>query len=511
MPDDLEKSLGAVAQGGGVLLFGTIMSVLFAVLNQSLLGRFLGVENYGLFYLAFTIVTALLPFVTLGLGGSLPRFLPFHFGRDEKDVVRSAIRFSQVFVFFVGILFCVVVFLFSEEISTNIFHNYKLAIVLKYFSIGIPLLALSNILEAVIRSFKAAKFRVAVFDIGIWTVRLTFFVLFIAFGFALIGAIVSYLIALIFLIFVSLFFIRKKLFPDQLKYKTIPIAYKLFSFTWPITLTSIIQILYLKTDVLFLGYYLTSADIGIYVASLVIAQYVSLVASPFAYMFLPVVSELFGKGKLDAVESLFKSASKWIFMIVVPIFVYLLLFPKEIITLLYGGGKYSEGYMCLIILATGMSMDTFTGMTGGTLVGGGHTRFNMATVVIAAAINVSLSIILIPIYGIIGAAISVSISYFACNLSSLLFVYKTTKIHPYNKKYIGIMLSGLIVFIIFYLLKTLVFPILTSSPFFVITGVILLGFYLLLVLGFRCFDKNDMIILRTITKRLRVNGKMFKR
>jgi O-antigen/teichoic acid export membrane protein len=509
MPDDLEKSLETVAKGGGILFFGTILGILLAIINQILLGRILGVENYGLFYLAFTIVTVFLPFTTLGLYGSLPRFLPFHFGRGEKDVARSAIRFSQVLVFFISILFCVVVFFFSEKISTDIFHNGNLTMILKYFAVGIPLLSLSNILEAVIRSFKAVKFKVAVFDIGIWVVRLTFFIPFIVIGYALFGAIISYLIAMIFTIFTSMFFIRKKLFSDQLKYQTIPVAKKLLSFSWPLAFTAIISLFYLKTDVLLLGYYYNSTDVGLYMPALIIAQYVTLFAAPFAYIFLPVVSELFGKADKTTIESLFKSASKWIFMMVLPVFIYLLLFPEEVITLLYGSG-YSEGYLALVILATGVSMNTFTGMTGGILVGGGYTKLNLTVEIIAAITNVSLNIILIPIFGILGAAIGTSASYFTRNIASFVFVYKTTKMHAFNKKYIGIVISGLVTFILFYLLKGFVFPFLASSFFVLLGGVLLLGFYVLLVLAFRCFDKNDIIILRIITKRLKINVKWFR-
>lgn len=509
MSDDLEKSLETVAKGGGILFLGTIIGILLAVVNQILLARILGVDNYGLFYLAFTIVTFFLPFTTLGLYGSLPRFLPFHNGRGENDVTRSTIRFSQILVFFISILIYVIVYLFSENISVNIFHNSNLTPVLKYFSAGIPLLSLSNIFEAIIRSYKAVKFKVVVFDIGIWVVRLFFFVPFIVFGFALFGAIVSYLIAMIFTIFISMFFIRKRLFLDQLKYQTVPVAKRLLSFSWPIAVTGIISLFYLKTDVLLLGYYFNSVDVGLYMPALIIAQYVTLFATPFAYIFLPVVSELFGKAKKVSIESLFKSASKWIFMMVLPVFIYLLLFPKEVIILLYGSG-YSEGYIPLIILAAGISMNTFTGMTGSILVGGGYTKLNLTVEIIASITNVSLNVILIPIFGILGAAIGTSASYFTRNIASLVFVYKTTKMHAFNKKYIRIVISGLVTFIIFYLLKVFVFPLFASQFFVLLAGVLLLGFYSLLVLAFRCFDKNDIIILRIITKRLKINVKWFR-
>jgi O-antigen/teichoic acid export membrane protein len=509
MSNELEKSLETVAKDGGILFLGTILGIVLAMINQIILGRILGVENYGLFYLAFTIVTIFIPITTLGLYGSLPSFLPFHYGGGDKDVTRSAIRVSQVLVFFVSIIFCAIVFFFSEKISTDIFHNGNLTMALKYFTLGIPLLSLSNILEAVVRSFKAAKFKVAVFDLGIWIVRIIVFIPFIVTGYILFGAIISYLISMIFTIFLSIFFIRKKIFSDQKKYQRVSVAKKLLIFSWPIALSGIIGLFLTKTDVLLLGYYFSSKDVGIYTPALIIAQYVTLFATPFAYIFLPVVSELFGKAKKNIIESLFKSASKWIFLMVLPVFIYILLFPKEIISLIYGA-EYSDGYIALIILATGISMNTFTGMTGGILVGGGYTRLNLTVEIIAAITNVSLNIVLIPLYGIVGAAIGTSASFFARNIASLIFVYRVTKIHAFNKKYIGIVFSGLVVFIVFYLFKTLVFTFLTSSLFVLLEGVLLLSFYTILLFIFRCFDKNDEFFLKLITKRLKIPLKIFR-
>lgn len=509
MPDDLEKALGTVAKGGGILFFGTIVGILLAMINSIMLARILGVEDFGLFYLAFSIVSVFIPFSTLGLGGSLPRYLPFHFGRGEKDIVKSAIRFSHMLVLCTSIFFGVILYFFSEKLSTDIFHDSNLTLAVKYFAIGIPLLSSSHILEAVVRSFKATKYKVAIYDIGIWTIRIIVFIPFIMIGYSFFGAIISYLIAIFFTIIVSLFIVRKKLFPDQSKYQTVPIGKKLLSFSWPLAVAGILSLFLTKIVTLLIGFYLTTSDVGIYMPASVIASYVTLFATPVGYIFLPVVSELFGRAKKETIESLFKSASKWIFMMIMPVFIYILLFPKEVIALLYGG-EYSEGYLCLIILATGISMNVFTGMTGGILVGGGYLKLNLTVEIIASITNVALLVILIPIYGIIGAAIGTSASFFIRNIAQTVFVYKTTKMHAFNKKYVGIIFSGLIVFIVFYLYKALVFPFLSSAFFVILTGILLLGLYTILILIFRCLDKNDVFILKIIMKRLRLNGKMFR-
>jgi O-antigen/teichoic acid export membrane protein len=502
MTDNLEESLGTVATGGSILIIGIIIGIVFGILTQILLGRYLGVESYGLYYLALTLVTAFVPFSTIGLAGSLPRFLPYHFSRDEKDIVKSAIRFSELFVLILSVSFGIIIYVFAEKISVDFFHNSDLTIILKYFAIGLPLFSLSNVFEGVVRAFKGAKYKVAIFDIEIWVVRIIIFVVFLLIGYTMFGAIISLLVALFFTIFSSVYVLRNRFFPDYSKYKIVPVVKNLLIFSWPITFTSIILLFISKIDVILLGYFFNSIEVGIYVPALIIASYVTMLATPFSYMFLPVVTELFGKKKFVVIESLFQSTLKWIILMVLPVFIYIILFPEEVITLLYGV-DYSEGYLALTILAAGITINVIAGMTGGILVGVGQTKLNLLLEIIAAIIFVSFDLVLIPIYGVIGAAIGFFACCFARTIISLFLVYKTTKIYAFNRSYYKIIFSGLITLFIGFILKTNIFPLFVSTITLFFIALFIMGLYFVLIWISRCLDKNDLLILKLIIKKVR--------
>lgn len=501
MTNDLEESLKTVAKGAGIIFVGMIIGNLLGMLNQVVLGRFLGVEFYGQFNLALSLITIAATFSIFGLSGALARFIPFHWEKGERDVVKSTIRFSVEFILCTSISIGVIFLIFSEWLSTNIFHENNLNLVLRYLSIGLPLIALLSILHAVMRGFKAVKYNLIIYDVGMKLVRFIAFLPFILIGYVLSGAIIAYFVAMIFTIFTSFFIINKKLFPDHLDYNYISIGKKLLSFSWPLALTGITFLFISQTDIILLGYYLTSKDIGIYMPAIVIAQFLNFIGASFGYIFLPVISEFFAKGKTHVIESLFKSASKWMFLIALPVFLYILLFSKEIITLLYGS-EYSKGFLALVIIAFGISMNVFTGLTGNILVGSGHTKLNLVCEVIAAITNVSLNIILIPMYGIIGAAIGTSASYFIRNFVSLAFVYKTNKIHPYKKNYVKIVISGSFALIVVYLIKNQIYPFFAWWVVPILLGVVLLSIYSIAILLSQCLDKNDYFILKAIWKKL---------
>lgn len=394
----------------------------------------------------------------------------------------------------------IILYILSGYLSVYIFRENNLDVVLKYFLIGIPFFSLVLIMGAIIRGFKAVKYKVIINDIGMNLIKIIIFILFIWIGYRLFGAIAAYISATIIVIFLLMIIFRKKLFPDYSKYRNVPIAKNLLTFSWPLALTGVTFILATKTDIIFIGLYLTSKDIGLYSSALVIASSLVFIGTAFEYIFLPVVSELFAEKKLSDLKILFKSASKWMFMSILIILLYIILFPKEIITLIYGV-EYSEGFLALIILAFGISMNAFTGLTGNILIGGGHTRLNLITIVIGAIVNISLDILLIPIYGFIGAAIAISAANSASNIFSLLFVYKTSKMHPYNMAYVKMILISIVIFFIIYLSKIYIIGYLYWLILMILLGVLMLFLFIGFLLITHVLDENDKFILSTIEKK----------
>lgn len=513
MTQELDESLITVAKGASIVFIGMIIGNILGIINQILLGRFLGVVNYGLFSISYSLVTLASILAVFGLMPALPRFIPYHLEKNERDVVKSSIRFSALFVLFTSIVIGIIVFYFSDRIATEIFHDARLGILLKIFFIGLPLLSLNNIFQATFQGFKAVKYQVILNDITLRLIKITIFIIFIIVGYVLYGAIASLLIATFIITIISYVLFQKKIFSDSNQIKKVPIAKSLLSFAWPLSLTGLTFLFITKTDVILLGYYHSPSEVGIYTPALVIALFLSVIGFSFGYIFLPVVSGLFAKRKHQEIKSLFKSSSKWMFLLVFPLLLFILLYPREIITQLYGP-EYATGYFALSILAFGISSNMLTGMTGSILIAGGKPTYNLTCEIIAAVTNLSLNLALIPAYGISGAAIGTCTSFFARNVASLFFVYKSQKIHPYNYKYLRIIACGVVVFLIFYYIKKEIYLNITSLLPLSIMGICLLFVYFLMIIFSRALDRNDFFILNIIYKRsgvkIRFIEKLFK-
>lgn len=495
---DLDASLTSVAKGATVVFGGLIAGNILGMVNQIILGRFLGPENYGLFNLSMSVVMIGGTLCVFGFFGSLPRIIPFHLKKNERIVVRSVIDFTVIFSFSLGALFAVVTYLLSDRIAVSVFHDPKLAPALKVFSLAIPLQGLHQVAQGAIRGFKAAKYEAIVFAIGSRIVTISVFLFSIFLIQRLYGAIIAFNMGVLVTTVVAFWLIRKRIFTDYRTHRRVPVARSVLSFTWPLALTGITFLFVSKTDKVMLGYFLSSEDVGIYTPAVLIASLLEFFNSAFKYRFLPTASEFFSRNDMSGLKPLFKSTSKWSFFVVYPVFLFILVFPKEILTLLYGG-EYARGYLALIVLSLGIAVNDFSGTSANILVAGGRTKLNLCCEIVAAVTNIVLNVLLIPLYGIVGAAIATGTSYVARNIASLSFVYRCHRMLPYTKKYMNIGLSGVAAIVVIYVMKL-------YSPFswwltMFILGLLFVAIYLVATLVFRSFDRNDLVVLEAIERR----------
>lgn len=88
------------------------------------------------------------------------------------------------------------------------------------------------------------------------------------------------------------------------------------------------------------------------------------------------------------------------------------------------GKDFSSLGNILRIMAAGRYVNVLTGSVGSLLIMTGHEREQRLAVLISAVMSVILSLILIPLLGLLGAAISYAIALAAQNLLSVYFVKK---------------------------------------------------------------------------------------
>ncbi|MBU7013621.1 MAG: flippase [Theionarchaea archaeon] len=161
----------------------------------------------------------------------------------------------------------------------------------------------------------------------------------------------------------------------------------------------------LNTDILILARFATSEQVGVYGMASPTARLIFGFSTALSALLIPRVSELTFKG-IDPKKSVRRSLEICT-LVTVPVAVVMGAFSKEILYVLFGN---FDGYLGLQILSLGMLFYSVFFVGYSALQGIGHPERSMLIGVGSALVNGIVCFVLIPRAGLIGAALSTTLS-----------------------------------------------------------------------------------------------------
>jgi O-antigen/teichoic acid export membrane protein len=306
-----EKSLINIAKGAGIIFSAEVIGVFLGIVNQFLLGRILGPENFGLFNLGITVIAFLLPFAALGLFSSIRQFVPHYLGINRNDKVKGGVYFVIYFSFLLGIFLSIFLYLVAGFIAIDIFHNADFEIVIKTLSIAFPFYVFYYACTNITQAFKISKYKLYLNTILQKITSIVTFILLVYFGYRLFGAVIAFITSIGLVSIVYGYTIFYKIIPTlESKLRDKHVRLELFSIGWPLFFAGFSYLFIQYTDKTLLGIFTNAINVGIYSASYSIASLALFIFISLSYIFLPTVSELYGKQNLDGIKQIFHSISK---------------------------------------------------------------------------------------------------------------------------------------------------------------------------------------------------------
>jgi len=268
-------------------------------------------------------------------------------------------------------------------------------------------------------------------------------------------------------------------FPDFFKTKakiTKSLKHKLYSFGFPILLTTIGTMLISHSDTLILTYFRPLEEVGLYNVALPLAMALWLAVSSINAVILPMSSEMWARGHKKSLQTGIASLYRYILLALIPASLLLLTFPEIIITLLFAQ-KYAAAADALRILTFGGLLGSLALLNNSVLSGIGKPKIVSKIMSTAVIVNIVLNIGLIPIYGIIGAASATTISYILMFIASLYYIEKVIYVGIPAKFWIKMILNGIIFVSVVQIAKGILdlHPLLEASIAIGVAGIIYLG------------------------------------
>ncbi|MGH8273557.1 MAG: oligosaccharide flippase family protein [Gammaproteobacteria bacterium] len=187
------------------------------------------------------------------------------------------------------------------------------------------------------------------------------------------------------------------------------------------------QIIISQTDILVIGAFLPTREIGIYRAAVQTSMLLLFPTSVASMVFAPYFASLYASERRHQLQKLVTWSSRGALAVALIPGIILIVFNHRVLQLVFGP-EFSAASWVLVLLCIGQLVGAALGPVGMLMNMTGNERKGVPAVVAALLVNVALCLVLVPMLGIEGAAISTVVSYGGYNMFFVWLVHRHTGI-----------------------------------------------------------------------------------
>jgi len=409
----------------GVLLLGSVMTFT----SNILLARIMDVTQYGIYIYILTWINLLSIACKLGIDTSLLRFVPAYNAKEEwglfRGILERSIQYVLITSSIIGVsAFFIVLFLYSRI-------GYISAVTFWIALILLPLLSLTSLRNATLRALK----HVVKASLPASFIRpLIIMLLSSAFYFYsqqqlnAIHVMVFNVSAALIAFTIGTYWLLKTLPNHLYKYSPIYTEKEWLKVSLPLLFMSGMYLVLNQTDIIVIGAFLDAKQVGIYAVATRIVGIVTLGFSAVNTIVAPMISELYSTDKTVQLQKMLTLAARGIFLFTLVASLSIAVFGENILSLF--GKEYINGYSSLLILLIGQVISMLSGAVGFLMTMTGHQRQAARILSFGTVFNITLNLFLVPIFGIVGAAISTATTTALLNFLMLSFVWRRLNFNP---------------------------------------------------------------------------------
>jgi len=389
------------------------------------------------------------------------------------------------------------VFFGADFVGNTIFENPDLVPLIRILSLSILIAPTANVFFDTTVGFNKIFYKTITQRILQNIAQLTVTVSLLLLGFEVVSAAWGWVSGAFLSLILGFYFMEKKIGP--ILFSNVNSKHhrkKILWFSAPLMLSGMIGTILGWADTGLLGYYMTDFEVGLYNTALPTAILILVPHKAIGSLAVTSFSELKERDE-KSVERSLKTATYWIFSLVFPTFLIMLLFSEQVLNLLWGS-QYSQASLALSILALGYLVDAMAGRIGSFLKSKGYTKYILYNNALALTLNLALNVVLIPIYGIIGAAIATACSTALTNLLMVLEGWKKESIISIpSKKLMKVIGVGLIPLMLVAGIDSVLFA---ETPFWFVfpAGILYYSLYVLAFLKVLGLGEEEKNVLRRI-------------
>jgi O-antigen/teichoic acid export membrane protein len=469
---------------------GQGMSRLLGYATQVALARMYGPAQLGFYVLGVTLVQVASILSQFGMDNGVVRYVAHYHAEGDVRRVRGTILQALWVTFALSVALSILLFFGAGFLANRVFDKPFMETVFKAFSVSIPFFTVMSMALWATEGFRTVKYATYVQFVVRPLLNLAFIVVFYLFGVEVLGAVASYILSMAFGAALALYYLRR-IFPRLLDRGVRPKfeSRALFAASGPMSVVNLAQQASPWVTLLVLGVFEPVRAVGVYDVAYRTGALSMLVLLAFTGIFSPMVSSLYSRGLLQDLAYLYKDVSYWAFVGALAFFLTTVLLAQDIMAVF--GAEFVWGWPVIVLVAAAQLFNSSTGPTFRVLAMTGHQKIAMFAILGATAAAVVLNLVLIPVFGIFGAAVATAATTVLASAVTLFFVRRLLDLWPYSARYVKPVIAGLLAAASVYLAK-LILPAYAGLPaLLVFTPLFLAVFLALLVaLGLSSSDRQ---------------------
>lgn len=406
------------AQGSFILAAGAVSILrlaggLLLFVTQVLLAAWMGAENFGLYSYAWAWVAVIATVAGLGFGSTSVRFLASYQVEHSGALIRGLVSFGRLTTLLVG----TVVAAGSIVLVSILAPDSPYLDSLRFALVAVPVLAFLQLEAAYARAFGWMTLSTLAEQIGRP-------LLLIVLGTALyelgdrptaeayvVACLIAYVLATVLQHIVVDGRLRRVIGKGPGERETalwmrVSAALLLIGGT---------QMIRMNTDLLLVGTLLGPAELGIYTGAVRTATLVSFALTVGSVVAQPQLSALHAGRNRAELKHFLAATTRWIFVASLLAGLVVVVFGGRILG--FFGRDFASGYLSLVILAVGHVLVAVLGPVTSFLMMTGRQNSAAIVHVASAVANVLLNLVLIPRFGIVGAAVASSLNLIIMQLA----------------------------------------------------------------------------------------------
>ncbi|MEN3044863.1 MAG: flippase [Candidatus Hydrothermales bacterium] len=506
---EIKNKIKTLFTGTLINIIGEGTKRLSGYLYQILIIKLLELKIYGIYTICYTLINIVLRFSQLGLERGGIRYISIL--REENYIynIKKLTYFLFFLSFISGIFWGTLTNIFSGVLS-NLYKKQEIKEGLFYFSLTLPFYTSLLVLAYSSRGFKKMLYYVLSENISRPILQIVFlFLLFYFFGKKIFVSILPWLFSSIISLLLILYFFKKEINTKKKE----PIQKDLFKevviFSYPIVFISILYFLFAWTDIIVMGIFRSSEEVGIYNAVARTAEMANVLLLAINEVFAPFISTLSYKRDYESLKTLYQTIIRWTLHFSLPLFIFFFFSGKDFLLIVFGN-EFIQGYIPMLILLFGLLYQNLLGESPMTLTMSGFQKEWAVTTFFGLIINILLAVTLIPKFGILGASISTSLSLIILRTLGLFEIKKFMKFKTHNLKTFKPLAQGICTFALIFLINLFFLEFLNNKIINLLGNFLisyLIYFLLFLIFG---IEREEKIIIDSLIELLKGKYKVLK-